>query len=223
VHDFYRRFLNQNDSEKHYVRAGRVATVVLFVMSSGLVFVLETAQDSFNIMLQVGAGTGLLYLLRWFWWRVTAWCEIVAMISSFGISILFLLLHKTGMNWGTHRELLATVIFTTICWMITAFAGPQTDRETLIGFYRKVRPFGPGWKPIREAAGVSPQEAAAYADEDNVPMAMLGWVAGTAVVWSGLFAVGNLLYGRTWYTVGLLAVLAVSGTTLIWVIRRVWK
>jgi len=75
VHDFYRRFLKRDDTEKHYVRAGRIATVLLFVLSSSLVFVLQTAQDSFNIILQVGAGTGLLYLMRWFWWRVTAWCE----------------------------------------------------------------------------------------------------------------------------------------------------
>src|SRR5512139_65834 len=79
VHDFYRRFIRRDASEGHYVRAGRVATVLLFFASSALVFVLETAQDSFNIMLQVGAGTGLLYLMRWFWWRITAWCEIAAM------------------------------------------------------------------------------------------------------------------------------------------------
>ena len=76
--------------------AGRLATVRLFVVSSATVFALDTAQDSFNIILQVGAGTGLLYLVRWFWWRVTAWCEIVAMISSFGISMVFLLLSRSG-------------------------------------------------------------------------------------------------------------------------------
>jgi Na+/proline symporter len=223
VHDFYRRFLRPAATEKHYVMAGRLATVLLFVVSSAMVFVLETAQDSFNIMLQVGAGTGLLYLLRWFWWRVTAWCEIVAMTSSFGISILILLLHKAGIALGTHRELLLTVIFTTICWLITAFVGPQTERETLVDFYRKVRPFGPGWDRIRVEAGVSAAEAASYAREDNIPLAMLGWVAGTAVIWSGLFLVGNILYGRTGYSLALAAVLAVSGWVLVWVIRRVWK
>ena len=109
VHDFYRRFLRRNENEKHYVKAGRIATVMLFVLSSSLVFVLETAQDSFNIMLQVGAGTGLLYLLRWFWWRITAWCEIVAMAVSFGMSILFLILHKGGYRLSTHAELLLTI------------------------------------------------------------------------------------------------------------------
>lgn len=223
VHDFYRRFVRHDAGEKHYVRAGRIATVVLFVCSSALVFVLETAQDSFNIMLQVGAGTGLLYLLRWFWWRVTAWCEIVAMTSSFAISIAILLLRKGGIQMGTHRELLLTVIFTTICWIATAYLGPQTERKTLIDFYRKVHPFGPGWARIRGEAGISASEAAAYAREDNIPLAMLGWVAGTAVIWSGLFTVGNFLYGRMGYASALLAVLIASGLTLIWVVRRVWR
>lgn len=223
VHDFYRRFIHQGDTEKHYVMAGRLATVLLFVLSSATVFVLQTAQDNFNIMLQVGAGTGLLYLLRWFWWRITAWCEIVAMVGSFAVSILFLILHKSGTHLGTAPELLFTVIITTLCWVIMAYVGPQTDRETLVSFYKKVRPFGPGWRRIRIEAGVSAEEAAAHTREDNIPLAMLGWVAGTALVWSGLFTVGNFLYGRMGYTLALLVVLLVSGSVVIWVTQRVWK
>ena len=223
VHDFYRRFLKRDDTEKHYVRAGRIATVLLFVLSSSLVFVLQTAQDSFNIILQVGAGTGLLYLMRWFWWRVTAWCEIVAMTSSFAISLAFLCLHRYGIVLGTHRELLLSVAFTSFCWILTAFVGPETDHATLISFYKKVHPLGPGWTRIREEAGVPPAEAAKYAREDNIPLAMLGWVCGTATIWSALFMVGNILYGRTGYALGLLGVLAVTGSTMIWVIRRLWK
>ena len=83
VHDFYRRFVNSGAEERHYVFAGRVATIVLFFLSSGLVFLLDSAKDAFDLILQVGAGTGLLYLVRWFWWRVNAWCEVVAMIGSF--------------------------------------------------------------------------------------------------------------------------------------------
>ena len=81
-----------------------------------------------------------MYLLRWYWWRVTAWCEIVAMASSFGISIVFLILVKNGMALGTTRQLLITVAFTTVCWMLTAYLGPRTDPEVLISFYRKVHP-----------------------------------------------------------------------------------
>ena len=223
VHDFYRRFLKRNETEKHYVMAGRMATVMLFIFASALVFVLETAQDSFNIILQVGAGTGLLYLLRWYWWRVTAWCEIVAMSSSFAISIALLVARKNGIFLGTHRELLLTVAFTTVCWLIAAFLGPETDHRVLIDFYKKVHPIGPGWRRIREEAGVPAAEAALFAMQDNLPLAMLGWVAGCAVIWSGLFTVGNLLYGRMGYTAALAGVFALSGSVLIGVIRRQWR
>jgi len=223
VHDFYRRFVKRNAAEKHYVLAGRWATVLLFVLSSALVFVLQTAQDNFNIMLQVGAGTGLLYLLRWFWWRVTAWCEIVAMISSFVISIAFLFLRRNGIFLGTHRELLATIAFTTVCWIVTAYVGPETDRQVLIDFYQRVHPFGPGWDRIRAQANIAAAEVASYARHDNIPLALLGWVAGCVVIWSGLFAVGNLLYGRLGYTLALTGAFVLSCSALLWVIRRLWS
>lgn len=223
VHDFYRRFLKPDGSEKHYVSAGRIATIILFLLSSSLVFVLETAQDSFNIILQVGAGTGLLYLLRWFWWRVTAWCEIVAMVSSFAISIALLLARKGGLIMGTHQQLLLTVLFTTVCWLLAAFLGPQTDTSVLVDFYRKVHPFGPGWRHIRVKAGVSAEQAREWAQTDNIPLALLGWVAGVTVIWSSLFTVGNLLYGRIGYFSALLVVFVASGLVLLWVIRRLWK
>jgi hypothetical protein len=174
-------------------------------------------------MLQVGAGTGLLYLIRWFWWRVTAWCEIVAMVGSFLISILFLALRKVDIVFGTHQQLLMTVIGTTICWLVMAYLGPQTDRQTLIDFYKKVHPLGPGWRPIRIAAGVTRAEAAAYAGHDNVPLALLGWVTGSLMIWSSLFTVGNFLYGRMNYALALAAVAVASGSTVIWVVRRLWK
>ena len=137
VHDFYRRFVKKGAPDKHYVMAGRLATVLLFVCSSAMVFALDTAKESFSLILQVGAGTGLLYLTRWFWWRVTAWCEIVAMVSSFGISIVFLILGKNGVAIGGSAQLLMTVIATTICWIATAYLGPQTDMATLVDFYKK--------------------------------------------------------------------------------------
>src|SRR5512137_2915125 len=123
VHDFYRRFLKRDAEEKHYVRVGRWATVLLFLCAGGLVFVLETAKDSFDIILQVGAGTGLLYLVRWFWWRVNAWCEVNAMVSSFVVSIGLLVLRKNGVSISTHAALLITIAITTVCWLLTACFG----------------------------------------------------------------------------------------------------
>jgi Na+/proline symporter len=223
VHDFYQRFLRPGQPDLHYVKAGRVCTLLLFIASSALVFFLETAQDNFNIMLQIGAGTGLLYLVRWFWWRVTAWCEIVAMVSSFLVSLIFLVMRKNGILLGTHQELLLTVVITTICWIITAYIGPTTDRVTLVKFYKLVRPFGPGWEPVRVEAGVSVAEAVEHARGENIPMALLGWFAGSIMIWSALFAVGNFLYGRNGYALGLFVVFFVSCGTLIRVVNRLWQ
>jgi hypothetical protein len=223
VHDFYRRFLKPGKTEKHYVLAGRLAIVLLFVASSALVFALDTAKQSFSIILQIGAGTGLLYLMRWFWWRVTAWCEIVAMSSSFGISILFLIMTKMGVVVGTYQQLLFTVAFTTFCWIATAYFGPQTDPAVLVAFYKKVHPFGPGWRRVREAAGISPAQAAEWSQHENVPLSLLGWSTGCAMIWSALFTVGNFLYGRMDYAFVLLAIFVVTAAVLIRVINRLWN
>ena len=220
VHDFYRRFINPTAGEKHYVMVGRLATIMLFVVAGAMVFVLDTAKDSFDIILQVGAGTGLLYLVRWFWWRVNAWCEVNAMISSFVFSILLLVLRKFGVTVPTHYALILTVAVTTISWVLTAFLGPQTDKEKLVAFYRKVRPFGPGWNCIRREAGLTGAEA--KASGDSFPLALVGWVSGSLTIWSALFMVGNALYGRWIFAGALLAVFVASGIVLIKVVNRLW-
>jgi Na+/proline symporter len=219
VHDFYRRFIRRNESERHYVAAGRLVTVFLFLASSGMVYLLDTAKSAFDIILQVGAGTGLLYLVRWFWWRVNAWCEVVAMVVSFAVSIGFLALARNGVSLSTHASLMITVAVTSVCWIATAYLGPETDRRTLVEFYEKVRPFGPGWERIRLDAGLEKLEGAAH---DNIPLALLGWVSGCTAIWSALFTVGNVLYGRFGYALFLLAVFVVSGLVLLRVMRQIW-
>jgi len=221
VHDFYRRFINRTATEKHYVMVGRVATLALFFFAGAMVFILDTAKDSFDIILQVGAGTGLLYLVRWFWWRVNAWCEVNAMISSFAFSILILVLRKFGVFIPTHYALILTVAVTTISWMLTAYLGPQTDRAKLISFYKKVRPAGPGWRAVRREAGIS--EAEAKGTGDSFPLALVGWVSGSLTIWSALFTVGNFLYGRLTYGFILLAVFVGSGLVLLKVMNRLWS
>jgi hypothetical protein len=200
---------------------GRLATVGLFLCAAGMTYLLDTAKDTFDIILQVGAGTGLLYLVRWFWWRVNAWCEVVAMVASFAVSLVLLAFARNGVAVSTHAGLLIAIAVTTVCWVATAYLGPQTDRRTLIEFYRKVRPFGPGWRAIRVAAGVS--EAEARATHENIPLGLLGWVAGCSMIWSALFAVGNVLYGRTGYALALAGAFTVSGLALLWVINRLWS
>jgi Na+/proline symporter len=221
VHDFYRRFIRKDAHEKHYVMVGRLVTIGLFFCASATVYLLDTAKDAFDVIIQIGAGTGLLYLVRWFWWRVNAWCEVVAMVSSFAVSVALLVLARSGLHFSTHVALLVTVAVTTVCWIVTAYLGPETDRETLIAFYRKVRPFGPGWKRIREEAGISALEA--QATRENIPLALLGWFTGCTMIWSALFTVGNFLYGRLGYAFGLLGVFIASGFVLLRVVNRVWS
>jgi Na+/proline symporter len=220
VHDFYRRFIKRDADERHYVRAGRIATAGLFAGAAASVYLLDTAKDIFDVILQVGAGTGLLYLVRWFWWRVNAWCEIVAMASSFAVSIALLVLKTQGVAFSTHVALLATVAITTVCWVATAYLGPETDREVLIEFWRKVRPAGPGWTRIRKAAAQSTDEAAAQGD--NIPLALLGWVSGSTAIWAALFAEGNYLYGRMPQAIFLTVVFIMSIAVLTAVVRRTW-
>jgi hypothetical protein len=134
---------------------------------------------------------------------------------------VLLILKANGIHFSTHVALLVTIAFTTVCWILTTYIGPETDRHTLIDFYKKVRPFGPGWKKIREEAGIT--DAEATATHENIPMALLGWVAGCSSIWSALFTVGNFLYGRTDTAVVLLVIFLVSSSALIYVVNRLWS
>jgi hypothetical protein len=141
------------------------------------------------------------------------------MISSFAVSVLFLVLAKNGIwKTTTHIQLLITVAFTSICWIATAYLAPTTDRRILIEFYRKTRPAGPGWEPIRREAGELTGRPA-----DDIPRALVGWTTGCALIWSLLFSIGNFLYGRTTIAMILLAIAAVAATILIKIVNRIWS
>jgi Na+/proline symporter len=220
VHDFYRRFIKLDADEKHYVSVGRFSTVLLYVVAAFLSLMLESAQDAFEILISIGAGTGLLYLLRWFWWRINAWTEVVAMVSSFAVSVFFFAMRKSGNGLPFAYTVLFSVAFTTICWLIAAYVTEPTSQERLIEFYRKVHPGGPGWRVIREAAGVSEAEAARHSD--HIGKATLGWISGCLTIWTSLFATGNFLYGRTSLALIQGAVFIVSGLTLLYVVNTLW-
>jgi Na+/proline symporter len=215
VHDFYRRFMRPDAAERHYVAVGRLVTGLLMVVAAGITFVLETASASFQLLLSVGAGTGLLYLLRWFWWRVNAWCEIAAMASSFLIAIGFVVAAKAGLPVASHISLIITVAATTLVWVTVAYVTPPTDRRTLVSFYKLIRPAGRGWESVRAEAGVGPSP-------DSLSQSLLGWVLGCAFVYAALFGVGSALYGRMPQALLWLVVFVVSGVWLLRILPRMW-
>ena len=215
VHDFYRRFMKPGKSEKHYVLVGRLTTAALMVCAGLLTYALGTAKDAFDLILSVGAGTGLIYLLRWFWWRVSAWSEIAAMASSFIVAVGFFIAHKRGVDVPSHISLLATVGITTVVWVGATFLAPATDRATLLKFYELVRPSGAGWAEIRAASGKQPAP-------DSLAQGMLGWLCGCCFVYSGLFGTGSFLYGRYPQFGAWLVVFVISGVGVWRVLRGFW-
>ncbi len=216
VHDFYRRFFNPSASEKHYVMMGRVVTALIMIAAFGFTLILNTAKETFQLILQIGAGTGLIYLLRWYWWRINAWTEVAGMASSFIISLGIFFLGKAGHPVDQVPALLWTVGVSTAVWLGVTFLTKPVDNETLATFYAKVRPAGPGWRRTREQTGLGPSP-------DSLPNSLLGWVLGLLCIYSALFGTGAFLYGHaaagSIYT-------AVFVASLAWLIRLtsyVWR
>ncbi|HET7631700.1 MAG TPA: sodium:solute symporter family protein [Gemmatimonadaceae bacterium] len=216
VHDFYRRFISGDRDEKHYVFMGRVVTALIMVCGALLTFELDTAKDAFDLILSIGAGTGLIYLLRWFWWRINAWSEVSAMLSSFMIAVGFFVAGKMGHGVPATTSLVITVAATTVVWVAVTFLTAPHDHQTLLDFYKLVRPAGPGWKDIREEVGLGPSP-------DSLPQAMLGWVLGCVFVYAALFGTGSILYGRTPQAVMWVVAFIVSGIGLLILVPRLWR
>ena len=215
VHDFYRRFLKPGETEKHYVLVGRLTTAGLMVCAALLTFALDTAKESFDLILSIGAGTGLLYILRWFWWRINAWSEIAAMVSSFVLALGFFIARKFGFVVQSEVSLVITIVASTIVWMTVTYLAPQTDNARLVSFYKLIRPSGPGWKDIRAQCGTT-------AAPDSLTLALVGWMLGITFVYAALFGVGSFLYGRTGTGIAWLVTFAVCGLGLMRVMPRLW-
>ena len=215
VHDFYRRFVKPGATEKHYVLIGRLVTGLLMVMAALATLVLETARSSFELMLSIGAGTGLLYLLRWFWWRINAWSEIAAMAGSFVVAVFFMFFRES-LSLSGNASLIITVAVTTVIWLAATYLTPPVDRGVLRAFYERARPAGPGWGEVRRQAGQ-------LAPADNLQAEFVGMVAGCAFVYSALFGAGQLLLGDVRLGWLFAAVFVASGVTLMRVLPRVWS
>jgi solute:Na+ symporter, SSS family len=220
VEDFYRRFVNKKGSESHYVNASRLATVFLVFAAAFVAWNLQSVGEGWKIVLELGAGTGGVYLLRWYWWRVNAWSEISAMTAALATTLA---LHSPAL-WvaligraqpfsGSDpvmfaKTTLCTTGVTTLVWLIVTFLTAAEPAEILIPFYQKVRPQITGWRPIAKVSGDVPPTR-------DLGRNLLSWIVGCVMVYSTLFAIGELCFGR-YQQGGLLAALAIACGIVIW-------
>ena len=213
VYDFYQRFVKPEASEKELVNVGRISTVLLMVLSAGLALALENALQAFNILLQIGAGTGLIFILRWFWWRINAYSEIAAMAISFILALYFQIVHeKLGFApIEDEYQLIYGIILTTIGWVTVTFMAPSTDDKTLRTFYKVIQPSGSGWDSVIEKAASDGEPLAENPAKGRLPLEILCMVIGSLTVYSALFATGFWIYGKT--TLALILTIVAAGGT----------
>ena len=237
VNDFYGRFFNPNATEKQKVTFGRFSTITLMVFSVLLALVLQNALQAFQYLLMIGAGTGLIYILRWFWWRINAYSELSAMIAAGVFSLMFILVEnfgithvgdgdidllglRTSLTYWNIIKFTGVVALTTISWIVVTLLTKPIDEETLRNFYRKIRPGGPGWKAI--VVNAQKQGIELIKEKDlkwDVPTGILCMIMGCLAIYSTLFAIGNLLYKEFTLTI------IFSGIALIsaFILTRLWK
>jgi Na+/proline symporter len=214
VNDFYKRFVNKTATEKHYVNVGRTATIFLFGASVIVTSQLSSVEKAWEFLLAMGAGTGLVLILRWYWWRINAWSEISAMVVSFLASLVFMRVipprFPAGDPNATAWVMISTVAVTTVAWIATTFLTSPEPAATLDSFYRRVRPGGPGWRTVSERLGFG---------RESIPggaLAWTNWIAGIIAVYSTLFGLGKLVFGQLGAGFGLLAVAAAA---FAWIAR----
>lgn len=237
VNDFYGRFYKPEATEKQRIRFGRVSTVVLMISSVLLALVLQNALQAFQYILMIGAGTGLLYILRWFWWRINAYSEVSAMIAAGAFSLMFILVEnfvmirlqddmvdvfglQTSMSYWNVIKLLGTVILTSVTWILVTLVTSPVDQPTLRSFYSRIRPGGPGWKHVVDQAE---REGVHLVKEDqlkwDVPTGILCMILGTLMIYSLLFTIGYVLYGNYIASISLGLIAVSSGFML----SRYWS
>nr|WP_299382967.1 sodium:solute symporter family protein [Allomuricauda sp.] len=218
VNDFYHRFINPNASSKELVFMARLSTVILMVLAAILALFLSNALQAFNVLLQIGAGTGLLFILRWFWYRINAWSEITAMIVSFLLAVYFQFIHPQ-MHFGelsTSLQLILGVVITTIAWVSVTLLTKPSDENTLKSFYGLTKPGGPGWRKIVDK--IKDSSDTDIDEKWDVPIAILCMVTGSFIVFATLFSIGYFIYGNLVLGV-LLLLLAILSSVILY---RLW-
>ncbi|HEX8943474.1 MAG TPA: sodium:solute symporter family protein [Gemmatimonadaceae bacterium] len=215
VNDVYRRFMNKDASQKHYVGVSRWATIVLFLLSTLVTWQLSSVEGAWKFLLAIGAGTGLVLILRWYWWRINAWSEISAMLASFAVSaICFLTVPGRWYPLDDPRNdsviMLITVGASTVIWLAVTYLTPAEDDAVLDSFYRRVRPGGPGWAKVSERLRFGREQIPGGA------LAWTNWIAGIVAVYSTLFGIGKFVFGE-WGT-GLI-LLVIATIAFAWIAR----
>src|SRR5690554_3788371 len=235
VNDFYTQHINKNASEKELVNVGRFSTVILMVISAALALMLQNAMQLFDIIIMFGAGTGLVFILRWFWSRINAWSEITAMFVSGIISlslnftslgaVLFGESLKDGsFQAGVFEEWLQypfVVLTTTVCWLIVTFSTPKENKKVLFNFYEKTQPGGPGWRKVVNQAKKEGVEIVSDKGEWTVPKGILAVLAGTIMVYGCLFTTGKVIYGEYGNAAMFFSITIVAGFVLLWLWRQI--
>ena len=207
VNDFYHRFINKNASEKQLVQIGRLFTVLSIILGGGLGLMLTSAGQAFTLLLMIGAGTGLIYILRWFWWRINAYTEIVAMVSSIIIAGYFNFGESSLEGW---QKIVIGAFLTTIVWVVATYFTPPDDEVTLRNFVKKVNPGGPGWVKYSDDISGKPWP---------VPKGILSMVLGCMALYGFLLGVGQLIYGQT----GSGLLICGLGTASSYGLLKLWK
>jgi len=219
VNDFYKRFLVKGSTEKHYVRVSQLATILIMLVSCVVTYYQDSIAGAWQFLIALGAGTGSVFILRWFWWRINAWSEVSAMAASFVVSLFLTFVY--GLRDEQPREFAWKVIITVLCstvtWLAATFLTAPESRETLLAFYRKVRPSASLWGPIaREATDVVPVHDGLYN--------LMDWAAGCVFVYLTLFGVGKIIFGQPLLGFSFLLVGAAAAALIYWDLnRRGWK
>jgi Na+/proline symporter len=211
VNDFYRRFIRANRTERHYVLVSRLATFVTMVLSVIVTYFMNRITGGWELVLTLGAGTGLVYILRWYWWRINAWSEIAAMSAALVVSTALTWggIFDAGTPGGFARTILATVGITTTVWLIVTFVTRPEPPDRLVAFYELVRPAGPGWTRVASMSSAAPADSG-----ERLAPGFVNWILGIAVVYATLFALGDALFGYRLQAAGLSAVALVSAFAL---------
>ena len=211
--DFYKRFIYSEASEKKVVLVGRISTIFLMILAGFVALELNDALDAFQILLQIGAGTGSIFLLRWFWWRVNAYSEITGMSVSFLVAIYFHSIHERifGFTFENHYELVLSVFITTLSWILVTLLTKPTENSRLLEFYKKIKPYGIGWNKFLKNNNIDVKNK----ELKESPMSdLLSMFLGIVIVYSGLFGTGYLLYGNITFSLILFFLLFISAYKL---------